>query len=146
VAVATEAQKRDIYFFCGWPQKNVQVNTALEHAIARTAENTDQWALVINAVNGSPPGLLPLLWQQWQRILDAHGRLKALKVGSIELSGPGEINMLRKEGQRLVGALCSLLGVESDGDVFMPGSGGSAAARNFGLMPRGPGADNWIGK
>lgn len=148
MAVATEAQKRDIYFFCGWPQKNVQVNSALENSIARVAANDAQWAFVTNAANGSPPGLLACLWDQWAQVRAAQMRLMAVKVGSIELNASREIEMLRSAGRQLASALCSYLGVIKDADVFSPYGAVVAASSNMGMgmLPNGPGADNYIGR
>lgn len=149
MAVATEAQKRDIYFFCGWPQKNVQVNSALENAIGRVAANEAQWAFITNAVNGTPPGLLACLWDQWSQIRAAQQRLMAVQVGSIQLNATREIEMLRNAGRQLVTALCSYLGVTRDADVFSPSSSSTGAARDMGMgmLPTGPGcSDNYIGR
>lgn len=60
------------------------------------------------------------------KILDAHGRLKALKVGSIDLSGPGEIATLRAEGRRFVARLSAILGVAPRVDVFSSQAHGGA--------------------
>jgi hypothetical protein len=48
----------------------------------------------------------------------AYGRLKALEVGSIKLSGGGEIATLRSEGRRFAGQLAAAMGVEIRGDAF----------------------------
>lgn len=61
---------------------------------------------------------------------NSHGRLKADKVGSIELNR-SEISQRRSEGRRLVGRLCSLLGIKRGVDVFSSGSSN---------------ADNYVGK
>lgn len=54
----------------------------------------------------------------------APSRLKALKVGSIELSGFGEIEGLRAEGRRLVGRLGAMFGIyEPVADVYGEGGG-----------------------
>jgi len=65
-------------------------------------------------------------------IVDAYGRLKALRVGSIDLSGPGEIGMLRSEGRRLGGQVAATLGVETRHDVWS-GSGNKSFAGHGGL-------------
>lgn len=60
-------------------------------------------------------------------LLDAHKRLKAVKVGSIELPKSGEIRMLRDEGRRHVGRIASTMDVEVRHDVYS-----SSAPRTFG--------------
>jgi hypothetical protein len=96
--------------------------------------------LVTNPMSTTPPGLLALLQDIDNKILNAHGRLRASKVGSIELN-PVEIHMLRAEGRRLVGRLCALLGVERGEDVFGEGRGAFASADGMGY-----GGGNYVGK
>jgi len=148
VATPTEAQKEAIYFFCGWPQKYVQVNTALENAIQRIAVSDAQWARLANPIASTPSGLLAQLASLYDvQIPAAYRRLKAMKVGSIELSGPGELQMLQRQGRRLVAALCTTLGVLRDADVFDQGRGSvTGAASMSGIQPTGGGSDNWVGK
>lgn len=63
----------------------------------------------------------------------APSRLKAWKVGSIELPHFEEIQGLRSEGRRLVGRLCAVFGLsEPYADVY--GEGGSAMG---GAIPLG---------
>ena len=141
----TAAQRADCYFFCGWPQRYVQVNTALEWALDAIASKPEMQALVGNAITASPIGLLAQLRLMYDvTIPGAYRRLKALKVGSIELSGNGELRALEAQGQRLVNSLCAVLGVERDVDVFRPGSGSRVPGMG-GWGSRGDG-DNWIGK
>jgi hypothetical protein len=71
----------------------------------------------------------------------------AKQVGTIQLSGHGELNMLAKQGQRLVGAICSILYVKRGDDVFKPGAGNGWQVG--GAFPTGaPSGDsgNWVGK
>ena len=147
MATATDAQKEAIYFYCGWPQRDVLVNTALENAIARISQNDAQWARIANTIGATPSGLLAQLASLHDvQIPAAYRRFKADKVGNIELTRGGEIRNLERQGQRLVGALCGVLGVLRDADVFRPGSGSSSAAQMGGILSRGPGADNWVGR
>ena len=148
MATPTEAQKEAIYFFCGWPQKYVQVNTALENAIARIATSDAQWARLTNVITATPSGLLAQLASLYDmQIPAAYRRLKAMKVGSIELTGNGELNTLQRQGRRLVSALCTTLGVLRDADVFAPGIGSVTGAGSIGgILPRGGGSFNWVGK
>ena len=141
----TAAQRADCYFFCGWPQRYVQVNTALEWALDAIAGKPEMQAIVGNLITASPSGLLAQLRLLYDvTIPAAYRRLKALKVGSIELSGNGELMALAAQGQRLVNSLCAVLGVGRDVDVFRPGSGSQTPGMG-GWGSRGYG-DNWIGK
>jgi hypothetical protein len=147
VATPTDAQKEAIYFYCGWPQRDVLVNTALENAIARLSQNDAQWARVANTAAATPAGLLAQLASLHDvQIPAAYRRLKADEVGTIKLTRGGEIRNLERQGRRLVGNLCTVLGVLRDSDVFEPGSGSSSAAQMGGILSRGPGDDNWVGR
>jgi len=74
------------------------------------------------------------------KLTDSHKRLKAFKVGSINLPQANEIAMLRQEGKRHASSLAAHLGSEIRHDVF-----GSSRyryfARHAGLMP---GSDNYF--
>ena len=141
----TAAQRADCYFFCGWPQKYVQTNTALEWALDAIGNKAEMQAIVGNSLVQSPVGLLVQLRQLYDvTIPAAYRRLKALKVGSIELSGNGELRALEAQGQRLVNGLCNALGVERDADVFRPGRG--SRTPNMGGFGSRHSGDNWIGK
>lgn len=130
MAALTDEQIEAIYFYTGWVQRWVQVNTALEQAVARIAMYPAQAARITNAIDATPSGILAQLTQLHDvTIPAAFKRLKALGVGSIKLSGSGELNELARQGQRLVGALCSILGVERDADIFRPGAGGRSGSR-----------------
>jgi hypothetical protein len=59
-------------------------------------------------------------------LISARSRLKAIKVGSIQLPGGGELAELRGEGRRLVGRLSSLLQIEPWNDIFADDSGGAS--------------------
>ena len=63
-------------------------------------------------------GLLASLDDVGTRITAAYARLKALRVGSIELPGGGEIATLRSEGRRFSGQLASQLGIAIRHDVW----------------------------
>jgi hypothetical protein len=67
---------------------------------------------------GEPIGILALLADVDAKLTDAHGRLKAMKVGSIDLPGKLEISTLRSEGRRHVSRMASMLGVEVRHDVY----------------------------
>lgn len=142
----TDAQRADVYFFAGWPQRYVNVNTALEWAIDKIGQYPDQQAIIANTLTGTPPGLLA----QLRRLHDvtipaAYSRLRAVKVGSIDLDARAEINYLRSEGRRLVNSMCSALGIKRDADVFAPGDG-SGAPPMWGTRDGGAGSGGFIGK
>lgn len=52
----------------------------------------------------------------------ARARFKALKVGTIELSGAQELGLLRSQGRESVGRIATIMGVPVNHDVFS-GSG-----------------------
>ena len=58
MADLTEAQKAEVYFFCGQAQRFVQVNTAIEQGIAKINSFPDQQKLLTNGLTASPAGLL----------------------------------------------------------------------------------------
>lgn len=146
--VITDAQEADAYFFCGWPQRWVQTNTSLEQALSAIAQKPGQLALLINEITATPKGLLAQARDLYDvQIPGAYERLMAKQVGTIQLSGHGELNMLAKQGQRLVGAICSILFVKRGEDVFRPGSGTGWVVG--GAFPTGApdgGSSNWVGK
>ena len=108
------------------------------NALASTPETE---SLVTNALTATPPGLLACLRSVDAELTAAHRRLKASKVGSIELNG-GEIGSLRMEGRRHVARLCALLGVEARTDVF-----GHSVGRSFDIGGGLSDYDsNWVGR
>ena len=144
--VITDAQEADIYFFCGWPQRWLQTTMSpLEQALRAIANKPVMLALLTNAITATPKGLLAQARDLFDvQFSGAYRRLKAIKVGSIELSGHGELNMLARQGQRLVGTICSVLDIQRGEDVFRPGSGRPGAGS---LMGAGGCYDsNWVGK
>lgn len=116
----TEAQRVSIRFYLGWSARFHQTDSRLEQAM--------------NAVDGLPDtqtqveSVLTDLGDVSDKLKDAYDRLKALKVGSIELPGKNEIALLRSEGRRHAGSLASILGVEVRHDVFGTGKGYMATA------------------
>lgn len=126
----TEAQRVKIRFYLGWSARFHQFDSRLEQAMnAVDADGSGETELQVEAVLTSLDAVTASLTA-------AHDRLKALAVGSIKLSGNGEINALRSEGRRHAGSLASTLGVEVRHDVF-----GSGRYRSFathaGLVPGG---------
>ena len=91
-------------------------------------------------VAGEPRGILAELVAIDLKLEDAHKRIKANKVGSIDLPIQNEIRMLRSEGRRHVSRMATVLGVEVRHDVFSGGSnrnragyGGLAGGGNYDL-------------
>jgi hypothetical protein len=74
-------------------------------------------ALITNPITATPPGLLADIAAAQVLIDGAIRRLKASKVGSIELNGR-EIEQLRDIGRTRIHRLCSLLGVALREDYF----------------------------
>lgn len=106
----TGAQRTSIRRYLGWSARFAQVDTRLEMAINSVEFDADAYNLIVS--------LLTKLDGVSTTLDGTYGRLKALKVGSIELSGPGEIGTLRSEGRRFAGQLASILGVEVRHDAF----------------------------
>lgn len=132
----TETHRAAVRLYLGWSARFHQYDSRLEQAMDTINGLPESAALITNAIGGTPPGLLALLADLESRIRGAYGRLKAGKVGSIELNA-GEVSQLRSEGRRVVGQLATLLGVEIGSDAFaaaggyFAGPGGSAGAVNF---------------
>jgi hypothetical protein len=145
-AMLTDAQKADVYFFAGWPQRYVQINTSIEQGLDQLASRPANEALLGNPLTGSPPGLLARARQLFDvTIPSAYKRLKVKQAGKIQLDATGELEALAEQGRILAGAICSVLGIERDKDVFAPTGGGSMATRG-GILSQNRGAGNWIGK
>lgn len=116
----TATQKAAIRYYAGWAGAGFQFDTRLEGAMSAIESVPAHEAQITNALNGSPPGLLALLQDIDARITAALGRLKAAKVGSIELN-PAEMYELRRIGRQYATRLCSILGVYKGTDVFSSG-------------------------
>lgn len=110
----TATQKAQVRFYLGmqdnlqeaWLSFTSQLNTLTAEGEVIVADLIDKLAAIDDQLEQAP------------------SRLKALKVGSIELSGFGEIEGLRAEGRRLVGRLCSMFGISAPlADVYGEGSG-----------------------
>lgn len=110
----TETQRASVRLYLGWPARFWQMNSRLEQAMNALASTAEEETIVV--------ALLASLAALDANITAAYSRLKALAVGSITLSGPGEINALRSEGRRLSGRLAATLAVDVQHDVWS-GSG-----------------------
>jgi len=105
----SDAQRADVRLYLGWPARFLQTDSALELAMRALETTPESEALVTS--------LLASLADVDVKLEAAHARLKAAKVGSIELNG-AELVQLRGEGRRFAGRLAALLGVEIRVDVF----------------------------
>jgi len=106
----TASDKADVRFFLGWSARFHQSDSRLEQAMSALDTEPEAEALVLAAIVSCK--------DIDTKLTDAHGRLKAMKVGSIDLPGDREIQTLRKEGRRHVGRIALTLGVEVRHDVF----------------------------
>lgn len=113
----TAAEKSKIRLFLGWSERFHQTDSRLEQALL--AVDADATGETYNRINT----LLQSIADIETRITDAYSRLKAIKVGSIELPGMMELGALRSEGRRFVGRLAALLGVAVRHDAFAAGGG-----------------------
>jgi hypothetical protein len=112
----TAAQKAKVRTYLGWSAQYAQTDHALEGAFDGLATQPEHEALVI-ALIADIDGIKT-------KLLDSHKRLKAVKVGSIELDGMRtEIAGLRWEGARLTGEMSAIMGVERKHNIFSSGSG-----------------------
>lgn len=127
----TDEQKADIRYYLGWPERFHQTDSRLEQAMSAVAAQPEGEALLIAGIASCQ--------DIDTKLVDAHGRLKALKVGSINLPGGQEIEKLRDEGRRFAGRMANTLGVEVRYDVFggsgpkVATHGGSYGGGHYGL-------------
>ena len=113
----SDAQRAQVRKYLGWPARWWQTTSQLEQAMNALDQAAAELAEVLT--------MLTELAAHDARITACYGRLKAMKVGSIELTGHGEILALRSEGRRLSGRLSAKLGVPIIQDAW--GSGGPTA-------------------
>jgi hypothetical protein len=128
----TNAQKADTRAYLGWSARFHQFDSRLEQAMSALATEPEHEAQVIV--------LLASILDIKTKLVASHSRLKASKVGSIDLN-PAEIPMLRKEGKRFVGEIASILGVETRRDIF-----GSSPNSVFASAGGSYGGGNYVGK
>lgn len=124
------ANRADIRYFLGWPARWFQSDSRLEQAMnaldSLTAQDSGATETLVLACVTSAKAIDTALVTAW-------GRIKALKVGSIDLPGAMEVETLRREGRRFVGRLAAILGVHPVADVFGSGAGaGSNEIRTSG--------------
>lgn len=124
----TSAQVAKVKYYLGYSVQNDGSDDAknrLNSAIAAVGLDAEMTALITNPLNSTPPGVLARLDDIEAKLLASHSRLKASKVGSIELNA-SEVEMLRGEGRRAAVALASLIGVEIWADVFGDATAGQS--------------------
>lgn len=107
----TDAEQAKIRMWAGWSARFLAFDDALQGAMD-TAGNHAATAAQVR-------GFLIELDRIDTAIVTAESRLKAAKVGSIELN-PLELDQLRGRGRQNVARLCRALGVEARGDAFDP--------------------------
>lgn len=128
----TATQEAKVRYYLGWSARFHQSDSRLEMALSALPSEPESEALIIAAL---------LKCEDIDtKLTDAHGRLKAMKVGSIDLPGHREVETLRNEGRRWVGRIASTLGVEVRQDVFsgalpsgFAGPGGLSSGGNYGM-------------
>lgn len=134
----TATQKAKVTAFLGWSAFYAQTDSALNNAFGALETEPEMEALVIS--------ILTDLEAIEVKLIDAHKRLKAIRVGTIGLDEPRgqsyrELSGLRWEGMRLTGKLSSIMGVERRHNVFGSGSG-PASWFGYGRNPNGGGYRN----
>ena len=110
----TSAQKANIRLYLGWSARFHQMDSGLEQAMSAIEGEAD------DSTHDQIVALLADIADIETRLTDAYGRLKAAKVGSIDLPGQTEVSVLRSEGRRFVAQLARILSVEVRGDPFSP--------------------------
>lgn len=108
----TSAQKASIRLYMGWSARFHQFDSALEQAMSAIDSEPDDSTHDIIVAD------LTALDDLCDRLTDSYGRIKAMKVGAIDLPGTNEIGLLRSEGRRVAGRIAATLGVEIRHDVF----------------------------
>lgn len=135
----TGAQKAQCRQYLGWAFGFNDRDSLLEQAFSGLETKPDEELLITDIlVNG---GILASMLDVDARIILAHKRLKAAAVGTIQLNHQ-EVADLRREGNRFVARLASLLGVPvRNGGGFSTALPTSETTRGGHRM-----AGNYIGK
>jgi hypothetical protein len=128
----TDTQRAQIRLYLGWPARFWQMNSRLEQAMNAVESQAEEVTICTD--------LLTALVAHDARVTACYSRLKAMKVGSIELTGHGELLALRSEGRRLSGRLAATLAVDVQHDVWA-GSGPKQFASSDGWQS---GSDNTV--
>ncbi len=126
----TDAEKTDIRAALGWPARFHQHDSRLEHAMIALDSLPDHETQIRN--------LLVCVADVKLALKDSWKRLKATKVGTIELSTlKEEMAGLRWEGRRFTGEISSILGVPVWYDIFGSGRGRDRGFGGFGYWDGG---------
>ena len=133
----TDAQRSEIRLYLGWTPRYGQSDNALERAMNAIETFPTDEALITNAIDGDPPGILVSLKVIDAELISAHPRLKADNVGTLKLNR-SEMRQLRKEGTRLVGRLSGIMGVEVRGNPY------ATYRRGYRASAQGP--RNYVGQ
>jgi len=134
----TGPQKAKIRQYLGWSFGFADRDSLLEQAFSGLETKPDEELLITDTLaNG---GVLASIEDIDSKIVLAHKRLKASKVGDIALNSM-EIKQLCKEGDRFVGRLARMLGVEVREGGGFSSSLPSGRTERGGYYP-----DNYIGK
>jgi len=135
----TAQQKADIRRYLGWSARFHQYDSRLEQAMSAIDTEPEHESQLTETLANH--GILANIADVLTKLRDAHGRLKASKVGSIDLND-SELRQLRKEGDRWVADLSSVLGVEvRNGGIF-----GTRLPRAFSGFGGQYGGGNFVGK
>jgi len=132
-------QKAQVRLYLGWSARFFQFDSRLEQAMSAVATEPEHELQITDTLVNN--GLLASVSDILTKLTDSHKRLKATKVGSIDLPGFGEIQALRMEGKRHVKTLGSILGVEVRNDIFS-----SARSTSFASHGGMSGGGNYVGK
>jgi hypothetical protein len=114
----TETERTRIRRYLGWSDRYIATDNNLQQALV----SVDSRAETVTEIRT----LLARCDQLEIDIIAAQRRLKAYKVGSLELPGGDEIDKLRDMGRQWTGQLGRLLGVAARGDAW----GGSLSTSN----------------
>jgi hypothetical protein len=120
----TALQKAQIRYYLGFPDQFRDIHTILESQLNGSISTESETIIV---------GLLADLAAVDAALVSARSRLKAHKVGSIELNDM-ELEQLRSEGRRFVARLASIFGIEPMQDIYSPGGSGGSSG---GVIPLG---------
>lgn len=137
----TDTQKAQIRRALGWSARYYQFDSRLDQAMSSLATQPEVELLVTGTLENN--GILANIDDIQTKLRASHARLKANKVGSIELRQQ-EVVQLRSEGDRWVNDLARILGVETrQGGIF--GGAGVNTFAGFG-GPYGGAGGNFVGK
>jgi len=107
----TLQQRADVRVSLGWSAQFSQTDNALENAFDGLETQPEHETQIID--------LLADIVLIKTQLVDSRKRLKALKVGSLGLDAfRSEMMALRAEGQRVVGEMAVIMGVEVRHNIF----------------------------